>query len=64
MLHPELSLLVVSTPEGLIFLIIIINIFNKTYALPVPPQCGGDSVEEEVGLLSEAEGHIPLGISG
>lgn len=56
-LHPEFSLLVIGNqsppPGGLIFLINIINIFNKSHALCLPHRCGGSSrEEEEVGLLS------------
>lgn len=69
MLHPEFSLLVVGNqsppPEGLIFLINIINIFNETHAPSLPHRCsGGSGEEEEVGLLSEAEGCIHPGVSG
>ena len=69
MLRPEFLLLVAGNqsppPEGLIFLINIINIFNKTHAPSLPHRHGGSSrEEEEVGLLSEAEGCVHLGLSG
>lgn len=58
MLHPDFSLLVIGSqsppPGGLIFLMNIINIFNKSHALSLPHQRGGGSreEEEEEGLLS------------
>lgn len=69
MLHLEFSLLVIGNqsppPEGLIFLINLINIFNKTRALSLPHQCGGrGGREEEVGLLSEAKDRVHPGVLG
>lgn len=68
MLHPEFSLLVVGNwyppPEGLIFLINIINIFNKTHAPSPPHRCGDGRGEEEAGLWSEAKGCVHPGLSG
>ena len=68
MLHPKFSLLVVGSqsppPEGLLFLINIINIYNKTHAPSPAHRCGGGSREEEVGLLGEAEGCAHPGVSG